>query len=360
MTIEEIKQEVAEHALHPLSGDLVMAAFYKATKILLDQDDRLLSLIKKINSKRQMSSEYFNNLLLRAVQNVVLFSLDANYPLGFESQDRWTQTWNEILEKHSDRLIDLIVAKDTKTTVPERYLSLRFLAKILFPHKSIIVADLGCGLNLGLDYAFLTKHIVLDLKDHTAAKLVLQILSSVPSSLKVAHAVDRENPSDFEVKKWELSCRYPNELINVKTKLQLIASLPANQEKIKFINQDLSHLEEIWENKKISPHSCDIVFVATAIYQMPPKLQSKIILQARNLLNSHGVLVVQDFGRIDPKNPENLTFKASFAQPFSYRTFITSQKLGWKFKEIFRWSSGRCREVMEGSDWNDFAKDIKL
>ncbi len=97
------------------------------------------------------------------------------------------------------------------------------------------------------------------------------------------------------------------------------------------------------------------------MYQISKKDRAKLLSKIQKQLLPEGIIIVQDFATLSPKNRSQLSFKESwFKNPYSYGTFVYSAKTNWQFQEIFRWENGRCKTVKAGIDFNKFFPKPRL
>ncbi len=333
----------AEHG-----NDQYMRAFYSASLNLLKTDPTIFSVLYRVLKKRDINHKHLANLFFRTIQFEKLFpTKDKDYPKKFINPKLWEKEIKLIIETKKNDIENVLIEKDTTTTIYQRYAGIKIILSSLLNEKSLNVADFGCGGNYGLPgivSGMKFKKIIDNSDDSQLTKLLREKIN-----IKHGLAVDKENPYLPASKKWRYTCSfYPNELGMLKHVIKMEQKLK-KVKKIKFLQSDILELPK----KKLfyKKHYYDTICISTVCYQMPED-QKKIITIARHMLKHDGILILQDFAENDKKDSDKLNFNISwFSKPFSYRTFVASEKTSWKIKEILKWNNGRCLEVQPGKDF---------
>jgi len=346
----DVIAEFADLAAHPPGKDPYMGAFYEAMGALIQKNGDVEQLITETLQERDITPKHLANLLFRGVQFIELFHRrNQRYPYSLNTPDAWTQELADIMHHDQAVLRDVLLTKDTTTTIYQRYIGTRVILNALLPNRPLAVADFGCGGNYGL------RGIALDepfkpFIDHTPGRLVTQLVQQ-PLKLHEGLAIDRENPLDADTTRWRLACSfYPQELNQLPDVIALEKRLQrANN--VRFFQGDLRTLPVGSANVPV--HSYDAVVMSTMCYQLPYEDHEGIMHNAARMITPDGIIIVQDFAEKDGTDPTRLNFAVNwFKTPFSYRNFIAGPRTNWEMKEVLRWNNGRCEEVMPGEDFS--------
>jgi hypothetical protein len=345
--------EFKKQSVNPPGKDPVIAACYQAL-VALSENKKVKTFLYDILEKRAFTPSHFVNLLFRAVQYLEIYHLkNDRYPHDHTSSDVWKRDLKALVSKHRDSFEDILLNRDTTTTIYQRYAGAKIVLNAFFKNKKIKVADFGCGGNYGLP-GLVKNHEFDDLEDRTSGKRVASLLAH-PLKITDGTAIDKEDPREAASKAWLLACSfYPQELAKSARILILEAELK-DVKKIAFVKENV--LEFNSHNKSLQPATFDAVIMSTFLYQLNTEEQKLAIKQARKLLHRHGIIIIQDFASKNRRAADMLLMKNSwFSKPFLYRTFVVGNKTGWRMKEVLRWSNGRCRVVKAGSDFYDIIK----
>lgn len=349
--LSQYKEAITAHSHHPPGEDNYLRAFYSAASELLeDNNSRLYHLTTSVVKSRAITPLHFANLLFRTIQFVELFEVKNKlYPNTFSTKKIWLSQIEECIQNYHALIRKLMLTRSTTTTIYQRYASLKFIISTVTVTEPIVIADFGCGGNYGLP-GIVNHELFYPIKDHTTNEVVNTALKK-DILIKEGFAIDRENPYSDSIKQWRLACSfYPSELIKMSDIIKLEERL-SHVQNITFLKEDLltTNLQNI---KAISHIKCNFVFIATLFYQLTVEEQEKILNEAKKILLPNGAIIVQDFAVKNITNPSTvLPISNWFKEPFSYRTFFASQGTNWNHLEILRWKDGRCKEVIEGSDF---------
>jgi SAM-dependent methyltransferase len=355
-TFINFTENLRQQAQQPPAGDIVMGACYQATVDLIENDQEFSDFIFNILSQRQMVPQHFTNLYFRSIQFLEMFrESNPDYPThaNFKSNKAWQETILDLKKKHESEWADLLLNKDTTTTIYQRYAGAKIVLNALFPGKELKVADFGCGANYGL--RGLAQDLPFDnFEDHTPGTVSTLL---VKPGLKLAEclAVDRENPDDKDAKLWRRACSfYPQELMNDgMSKMLSFESKLDSDGKVKFLQGDLLNLSVNHHDGTLPEHAFDAVILNTMLYQMTEEEQAIVLESAKKSLNPNGIIIIQDFAVKDLNNPQRLNFDVNwFGREGMYRTHIASQETNWEYKEVLRWENGRCKKLHAGEDFN--------
>ena len=346
-----VREEFVRLAQHPPGNDPYMGAFYEAVADLDQHDAGVEQFITQVLQKRSsITPTHFANLIYRGVQFIELFQKrNIAYPAVFDTPGAWKLELADILEQEGPVLRELLLTKDTTSTIYQRYLGARTILASFYPNRSLTIADFGCGGNYGLRGLALSEPFK-PVVDRTPGQVVTQLLRQ-PLVVGSGLAIDRENPLDEDITRWRLACSfYPQELGQMADVIALEKRL-AQDRTVRFFKGDLLTLPV--GSAEIPAGQCDGVVVSTLCYQLPQADQDTIMEHAGRMIKPGGLVIVQDFAEKDKSDPARLHFIVDwFKHPYSYRNFITGPRTNWEMKEILRWKNGRCEEVMPGEDFS--------
>jgi SAM-dependent methyltransferase len=348
--IENLKQQADQ----PPAGDIIMGTCYQATIDLIDKDQAFSDFIFNILSKRQMVPQHFTNLYFRSIQFLEMFrEFNPAYPAdaNFKDSNAWQETILCLKNKHESEWTNLLLTKDTTTTIYQRYAGAKMVLNALFPGKELKVADFGCGANYGL--RGLAQDLPFDYFEDYTPEILGSRLAKPGLKLTACLAVDRENPDNQDAKLWRRACSfYPQELMNDgMAKMLSFESKLEGTNKVRFLQGDLLDLDVNHRDGTLPAKTFDAVILNTMLYQMTAEQQAKVLGSAIESLNPNGVIILQDFAVIDSQNSRKLNFDVEWGE-WMYRTYVISAETEWEPKEVFHWKNGRCKELEAGKDFN--------
>lgn len=338
--IQELRAEFAVQAERPPGGDRYIAGCYRAVGEMFD-DPRLNGVFDKVlkNRKEGATPTHLVNLFLRAIQYQRLFEAkDSQYPQAYESPEAWKRLIGELItdEVSLDLITSLMTERDTGTTIYQRYAGVAALVQKM--NKPVKAMDIGCGGGYGLSGMLLGEEFL-----PVSGFEELNQLSRGRINIIEGLGLDKNPAFHPNVAKWRLACGfYPQELGNMPK----VAEFEARIQKatgFEFLHKD------IFEDHLPVGHF-DLVTICTMLYQIPER-QGDVYDIARQSIAKGGLLVVQDFAELNPENPTSLKFLSNWGNPYSYATFVASEKTKWEFKELIRWRNGRCVDAKMGRDW---------
>lgn len=348
-------EEFNKQSFNPPGNDIVIGSCYAALHEII-KSPRIEFLFKEVLVNRQITPTHLVNLFFRAIQYMELYYLkNDRYPGQFHDKKAWEKELRLIFYKHRKLLKDLLLTKDTTTTIFQRYAGSKIVLNALFPNKKLTVADFGCGGNYGLP-GFEKELTFSSINDGTKLSLASFYLKQ-PLHLKKGLAVDKENPEEPSAKAWRLACSfYPQELDKSANILILEAEV-SGVKKVKFLqkNLTLNNAEDFEKVKK----SYNAVIISTFLYQLSQPEQALVLELAKNLIKKDGVVIIQDFATVD-KNGELKIIGNWFSKPYPYRTFLLGEVTNWKIKEVLRWKDGRCKDVKNGNDFEYLIRHTKI
>lgn len=348
-------EEFKKQSISPPGNDIVIKSCYEALSVLIN-NPRIAFVFKEVLTQRRLTPSHFVNLFFRAVQYIEIFYLkNVNYPAEYKNREIWEQELKLIFSKYRKLITEILLTKDTTTTIYQRYAGSKIVLNAFFPKKKLAVADFGCGGNYGLPG--FEKNIgfsnIIDKTAHSFASFFL----NQPFYLKNGLAIDKENPEEPTSKAWRLACSfYPQEL-SKNSNISILEAKITGVKKVKFIQKDLT-LNTI-EDSSLTENSYDAVIISTFLYQLNAPEQLLVLTLAKRLLKKGGLIVIQDFAIVD-KNGNLKLINNWFSKPYSYKTFILGNVTNWQPKEILKWKNGRCKEVKSGKDFNYLLKYSKI
>lgn len=348
--------EFQKQATHPPGKDPSLAAFYHALSSITMKSWSARQYLTNIITQREFTPYHFANLFFRSIQYTELFlEKNATYPHGLITQDAWERELSHLLEYAGDEIGELLLTKDTTTTIYQRYAGTKAVVNSLFPNQPLAIADFGCGGNHGLPG--LEKDIPFnDIVDMTPEQWVTkQIQHNV--NLREGLAVDRVNPYTADARQWRRACSfYPQELTKIDDLNSLEAKL-IDPDHIRFLQGDLLALSPLLSDGRLPSSYFDAGVLSTVCYQMKPAEQRKVFANAKQAIKENGVLIVQDFAKKHSRNPDMLDFNVDWGEPGSYRTFISQSSIdNGAWQEVLQWDNGRCKEVRVGEDFGVLAQ----
>ena len=359
MTIERIKGEESslgrrplfssvvdvfrEQAEKPPGGDSSIASCYRAVGSLIESDADFASFLRSSYEERpNMTPSHFVNLFFRGIQYIKMYGHDFDYVSYGDAFD-WEPELKRLTTENRKQLQEILLTKDTATTVYQRYAGPKALVAALANGRELKIADLGCGANYGLRGFELNEPFE---QIENGSVDPLNVWLERPLNLSEGLAVDKVNPEDPEVKYWIMACSfYPKELANVEDVKQMEERLKQSK-KVRFLQEDLISPTNI-----ISGGYFDAVILSTMLYQHHPEDRLVILEEARRIVNSSGFVIVQDFAKKDSSEKSGLKFENAWFNNFAYRTFLSTADQPDRFFEVFKWADGRCHQVRPGQDY---------
>jgi hypothetical protein len=361
--MQEVVSELKKQNVNPPGGDKYISDCYGAClELIEDSHENVIDIIQyALHYRPYISPQYFVNLFFRALQYIELYKINNDssgvhsYPVRLSTQKDWKKELVSIFEFYADDIKYILKNKNTVTTVLQRYAGPQILINTFKNNNSVTVADFGCGGNFGLPGMELELAYE-KIDDHSPEGLATSMLYPAPTINK-GLAFDTEDPHKEAAKEWRISCSfYPSEFSKLAKTLVLEDEV-AKARKTRFTLYDLT--ENTADEKGSLPKNCvDFVIISTMLYQLSPKDRESVLANAKRILTSEGLIVVQDFVIKDENTSSGLDFDTAWFSKYtwSYRTFVLGEMTGWKFKEALQWSNGRCRAVREGEDFQLIAE----
>lgn len=353
---EETVSALSEQAIRPPGRDPYIASFNTALVSMLSIERSPIStILSTVEGQRaNLTSSQAVSLLLRSIQYMLLKSENGTYPADSLLEPAgWKNSIQGITDdpKLRDELTQLLLDRDTTTTIPNRYIGLRTVVNAFF-NGTARTLDVGCSIPIGLDSARREDGIT-TITDHTEGEFI-SLRGNIPISHEIAIGTDITDPFFEDAKRWREACGcYPFEIKKGGIEKQRKREETMQQEGITFVQKDITEpnlsLSGFGQEK---PFDC--IQMATILYQLPPEKQMLAVQNAWNLLNEGGVLIIQDFVAIDETKPLGLNFLDNWGEKEAYKTiaFIKSGGNATKPLDLLHWDSGRCGEVFPGRDFH--------
>ena len=335
--------ELIDYAHNPPGSDPVLGNFYTTVVEMVESNRPIAQIITSVQKIRpDITYKHLAYLIFRAYQAIKLKQVDFSYR-DFNSVIKWKKELQIICSgKTRSEFKELLATKTNSATIYQRYIGPYAIIACLWGGREVSIADLGCGGNYGLR-GIEVKEQFEKFQDKTPKRIITKLLSK-NIQLKKCIAIDKENPDSKDTITWRMACSfYPSELDQMK-KIQTFEERIRLSRNVEFIRADLLKHQPLPKKK------LDAVILSTILYQQTLPNQLILINKAKRLLNSHGIIIIQDFAL--KTTPSHLDFSDSwFGKKYSYGTFITGKLTSWKFWEILRWNNGRCRIVKPGEDF---------
>lgn len=356
--VEATLLEMRRQAELPPGNDRIIGSFYQAMTLDPRNHTEIKSILQDVaGSRPSMTAEYLTNLLFRTFQYAEIQIVgNSSYPTGLDNPESWETEIEKIMAENKDKVREILLTKDTTTTIYQRYAGPRSILGAKFSGKTINYADFCCGGGYG-PLGIVQKEPFGAIHDETPGEAVAKFLNQ-PLEINQAWGVDKDNPMDPAALPWRRACQvYPSEF-------QMLPEISAMEEamyakdRVKFVQADVTR--NSLDHGTIPDHSCDAVSIVTGLYQNQTAVEQKAVFaNAVALLKPDGLVIVQDFARKSESGDKLLDFAVSWPEKFSYRTFVHDPKSPEEILEVLQWGNGRCKEVRAGADFDKFLEKIR-
>ena len=334
------------------------------------------------------------NRALRGAQHGLLLRRDrgeVDYPKPFYNSYLWKEVFQHIAEapdEESGRIFqEDFTHHGGHANVTERYKAIALAARA-FPERlqgPKVLFDGGCSLNLGMtrlilhailaedrsnnphqfEHITVKEHQQVDGKDefrtNPRATSIVRHQLTLPHDIVTGVGVDIENPHTLENQvRFKADSFYPSELLippadSHKQALEelydLLLEHASHMDNVKFFQGDLARFDRVMFEERFPGFEADISILSTLLYLMPESWRKNVIETALHYTKDSGILIINEFAHVDPEDPSSLKLEQHwFEKPFPYGTFVIFPEDPTRIYEIFRWSNGRCRELMLGKD----------
>ncbi|OGD86688.1 hypothetical protein A2164_02720 [Candidatus Curtissbacteria bacterium RBG_13_35_7] len=348
---QDVIESFSQQAEVPPGNDLSIGTCYECLASTITEGSRRHNILSSIYKDRStLTAPHFVNLFFRAIQYIQLFKEGNLCYSKFCTSEEWEPILERIFSaEYSDTLREIMLTKDTATTIYHRYAGPKFIISAFRNGAEVKVADLGCGANYGLrgievDEPFHT------IADNTPNHQFTQLLDN-QVNLVEGLAIDKQNPVDPTVRNWFIACSfYPKELDTIDYVYELEKKLATRSSKVRFLQEDL-----LFPSTAIAASHFDVVILSTLLYQYPEENRCTILAEAQRIIQPEGVIIIQDFAIKDPYNSHKLSFNTDWGKnQRGYRTFVMCPNSLKGLYEVLVWSDGRCHSVDRGQDYNEF------
>jgi hypothetical protein len=396
--LQAVYEAFKEEAVNPTGKDPYFRAMSEAAaeEIIHGEFGGQLEQILEFreHTRPPLEGHHAMNFIRRALQKQYLKMYPDQYPILFDEVEMNRRAIREMLKDESvfwDFDGDL-QHREVQSNVAERYKAFKLIAHMyrdrLGSDPSIL--DVGCSLNLGLKKMALSGHHTFDsievlaqsrgevAKDYDLERAANKLIAS-RLAIGASMGVDVFSP-DFNNIEWVRSCSfYPGELLKPArimtfddlshkevagigfhrgdfTNDQEMAGLPTNFAKTQWQNKrsrDEVTQESLFEMAKFMGERhrekglFDMAVFCTSMYLMDQEQRLKSIERARGLVRRSGIIVIQDFAELDPREPTGLQFHENFSyDTYPYRTYVISPR-GPEIRpqHIFSWENGRAHKL---------------
>ena len=345
-----IKEFQVQSKTHP---DKSIRAYYLALQKIAKESQKFNQFLADIINKRtDLTEKHLANLMYRSTQYIMIYH-NGKRDLATMEMDDWIKEYSALLD--NEALLDTHyiqnTTENTQTTKYQRYAGPKAALKAIYKNRPINIADIGCGLNIGLpgielDYPYMR------IKDNTGDSTINKLVKD-SVNVKKGISVDITNPK--EKLTWALACSfYPGELGSLEETETLIEFL-WNKTKTDFYQYDAKNINSLWNEKKLP--KLDAAIASTFLYQLEDEEREKTLKNIGKILKQNGILIVNDFVEVDG----TLSWDVDWFEKggSSYRTVVlVKTKSGFSRPyEFIIWKNARCRGASAG---RDFDKVINL
>ncbi|HET9174029.1 MAG TPA: class I SAM-dependent methyltransferase [Candidatus Saccharimonadales bacterium] len=356
------------------TSDPRLAAFAGAVLLEYDRSPFFKQIIDRYAFKRADIEQpsMAENVLFRAIQKQelrreLLDGVRYPYPEPHDSIAVWRRDLQELTAPGSQELPEIeddLAHRHSKANIVDRYKSFLFLLALgrgRFDRPTNII-DFGCSQNHGLKRLAIPPDATLQF-DFSETTLIDR--SSGTSDVRASHTfntllqytggvgdsvgIDLDDMHAPDVREWAKTSTFkPQELLDVQTVakyeiLDSIGNLP--NARINFLQRNIVTMDIEDFKEQTGGLSGDLVIMSALLHQLSPSNRLAVIEKARQLVKPNGLIVIQDFARVNPADKTSLQFyKHWFANPYRFRTLITSKESQFReFSEVIQWFDGRCK-----------------
>lgn len=352
--ISGVVSEFRTQAETPPGGDPYIKLFDLAAAELLEGTNDYRRIIGKSLALRPMTPPHAANQVLRVHQSFHLD--DKQYPQDIGGLQEWSHSIHDTAVNNEGAVQRLMTEVQTNTTVLQRMAAVNACRHMVFPGKSITMADLGCS---GAYYprVFNTDQYpepFKPMKLDQSPNGVVSNLMNVNPAINLALGIDMLNPDDPDVAKWRRACSsYPRDLrANLPAQVRFEESLPADHN-FKFVRADIRGIPYD-PRLEAFQHSIDMVTAVTTAYQFGEQRLHELTGPMNYLLKPDGLALIVDFAR-PSQDRTSLRFDNSWGAG-EYGFWVNALHQG-KFYNVLKMSDGRCTGVQPGEDWDWFANN---
>ena len=377
--IEDVREVLAYQIHYPPEKDPFIKAYAVAMLATMDHPGPIHDfLYETMQAHPNMGSSYLVNKVRNAIQDHV-YNPQGRLGVETEPPRARLQTWRQFPHDYGDPtawvealqgiladddiatefLID-VWARPIASNVPERGRSLKAFAALASKLGQLgvfSVVDVGCGQNatlnqlaLGLPYdeARIIRPGTLrpSMPDGiTSARHTRAFNSLMAEPLPLARSVGIDKYWPADSRSWSRACVYPSELLNVQAINHYDQLTQQHHPNVAFYRGDFANFN-MGDFLQNHPGPYEIVHFSFSLYQADNIERQEMIARAQQITQRY--IVVLDSLRIDSQDPTKLIFRNNWLDDdFPMRTVfmdVTENQPVWR--EVFRWRSGRCRELL--------------
>lgn len=367
--MERLAHDMRTQADTLTEEDGIEVAFYRAALERLDTDEDFRGLMLDfLRHRPELAPSHERYLPLRCFQKFAI-RWNPQYHKGFDSK-QWKNLIKDTLSDEHARaeLEHDLFNRHLQTNVADRYKSVPPLIGWLRENQRVgervSILDIGSSVNHGLKKlslmdilpgelfsptrAFLPADSVRPWKDFSESEELtdrINTLQNTPVGLSVGVGIDREDMSTPDNEEWARACLTPREhqdgTVDNHDKLDMIR--PPN---VRFVKRDLLNPDEsrdLHGSPEDNPFF-DVVTIFTVMNQLSPSDRYRLTSIARRHVKETGLLVIQDFARVNPDLDIEIDFLfQDWNRHFSYRTIVMDMQERGRYQEAMLFDGGRCK-----------------
>lgn len=356
-------------AENPSGKDGIEANFYVTALDKLETDPDFHGVVHEfVSSRPELQRNHVRYLLLRSFQKMAIRD-HGSYPAGFTAD-----TWSRVIERNltdPDRRAELksdLLTRHLNTNIPDRYKSLPPIIAWMRAHgrvgESVSILDIGSSVNHGLKKLaimdvvhgeYFSNTVMVDPVDvarpwaeqtpnPTLTEKVTD-LQNRPVGLSYGIGLDRDQMADPDSQEWARACLTPREFEDksIESHDKLDVMNPSNVRFAKYNFLD-DYASELLRSNHGEHEFFDVVTMFTVLNQLTDRERFRLLTIAQRYVKQTGLVVVQDFARVNPDSPYDMMFLDSdWNKNFSYRTIVIDRLGNNGYQEVWLYDGGRCR-----------------
>lgn len=369
--MELLVADMRTFAENPSGKDGIEADFYVSALDKLNTDPDFQGAVHEfIAARPELQRNHVRYLLLRCFQKMAIRDFKS-YPSGFTAE-----TWSDVINSNltdPDRSAELrhdLLTRHLNTNIPDRYKSLPPIIAWMRAHgrlgDKVSMLDIGSSVNHGLKKLALMDIVHGEYFGDTVAVDPVDVdrpwveqvhnptltdkvigLQNRPIGLHYGIGLDRDPMSDADSQEWARACLTPREFEDrtIESHDKLDAMNPHNVRFVKYNFLD-DYASELIRSNDREHEFFDVVTLFTVLNQLSDRERFRLLTIAQRYVKQTGLVVVQDFARLNPDSPYDIMFLDSdWNKNFSYRTIVIDKLGSDGYQEVWRYDGGRCRTV---------------
>jgi hypothetical protein len=374
-----LEKEFAKQVNDPQGSDPGIAALYEALGAVFESEDFRGDFRQAFERRPDLTVIHASNLGRIAITKQALRLLPEE---KFFTRANSPKTWSELLEVIArapaarQEFRNDLNTRDVQTNEPERGKSLKLLStffKNRFDHQPRII-DFGCSQNhvlkklvfndltvrempVGFRYRDVAVRVPAEgqavgseetYADPLLTASFMKLLNASRFVIGKSLGVDKSMRKRHHDIEWVRSSHHPSQLADPACLEEFDLLDAVRTPKVTFRQVDIAD-PSVTAVTLPGGRPADIAFVSAMLYQLPPEQCAVAHEVIRNSVDpENGVIVYQEFARVDPEDPSRLEFFEHWSD-YTYRTIIEDMRNPGELQEIFIWRTGRCREVQLGA-----------